>query len=75
MISTIIVIAYVVVKHFMSNCVDVYAKTVVISTFDDCDILDKVIHITGNVYNDLVVTIKVRKDETSLCKVSLLQLF
>ena len=29
-----------------------YAKSVVISTFDDCDILDKPIHFTGNVYNN-----------------------
>ena len=43
MISIITIITYVVVKHFMSY-VDCYAETVVISTFDDCDILDKAIH-------------------------------
>ena len=37
---------------------DGYGKTVVTSTFDDCDILDKAIHLAGNVYNDSMVTIE-----------------
>ena len=41
---------------------DGYAKTVVISIFDDCDILDKAIHLTRNVNRDSMVTVKVRKD-------------
>ena len=49
MISTIIVIAYAVVKHFMSYA-NGYAETVVISAFDDCDILGKAVHITGNAW-------------------------
>ena len=63
MISTIIVIAYVVVKHFMSY-VDVYAETVVISAFDDCYISGKAVHLAENVY-DSMVTIKVGKDMRS----------
>ena len=41
--------------------VDGYAlETVVISTFNDCE-LDKAIHLSGNEYNDSMVTIKVRE--------------
>lgn len=42
--------------------VDVYAETVVISTFDDRDILDKAIYLTGNVNDNSVVKIRVRGD-------------
>ena len=38
--------------------VDVFAENVVILTFDD---RDQAIYLTGNVFNDLMVTIKVRK--------------
>ena len=42
--------------------VDGYAlETVVISAFNDCE-LDKAIHLPGNVYNDSMVTIKMRED-------------
>ena len=41
MTSTII-IRYVIVEHLIHVlCIDGYAETVVISTFGDCDILDK----------------------------------
>ena len=36
-------------------------ETVVISTFNDCE-LDKAFHLSGNVYNDSMVTMKVRDD-------------
>ena len=42
--------------------VDVYAETVVISTFDDRDILDKAIYLTGNVHDNSVVKIRVKGD-------------
>ena len=50
--------------------VDGYAKAVVISTFDDCDILDKASHLTVNVYHDSILTIKVRKDMYVYCNYS-----
>ena len=55
-IVSIIVTAYALVQHFMSY-VDGYVENVVISAFDDCDILDKAIYSTGNV--------KARKDMRS----------
>ena len=49
-------------------------QILVISVFDDCDISGKAVHLTGNVYNDSMMTIKVGKDslEISLCEVCLL---
>ena len=55
---------YALVQHFMSY-VDGYVENVVISAFDDCDILDKAINSTGNVNNYSMVTIKARKDMRS----------
>ena len=63
-IVSIIVTAYALVQHFMSY-VDGYVENVVISAFDDCDILDKAIYSTGNVNNYSMVTIKARKDMRS----------
>ena len=63
-IVSIIVTAYALVQHFMSY-VDGYVENVVISAFDDCDILDKAIYTTGNVNNYSMVTIKARKDMRS----------
>ena len=63
-IVSIIVTAYALVQHFMSY-VDGYVENVVISAFDDCDILDKAIYSTGNVKNYSMVTIKARKDMRS----------
>ena len=62
-IVSIIVTAYALVQDFMSY-VD-YVENVVISAFDDCDILDKAIYSTGNVNNYSMVTIKARKDMRS----------
>lgn len=58
------VIAYLVTNHLMS-CEDVYAEAVVISMFKGGDILDKTNQLTGNVYNDSVVTIKVKEGTRS----------
>ena len=45
--------------------VDGYAvETVVNSTFNDCE-LAKAIHLSGNAYNDSMVTIKMREDVRS----------
>ena len=63
-IVSIIVTAYALVQHFMSY-VDGYVENVVISAFDDCDILEKAIYSTGNVNNYSMVTIKARKDMRS----------
>ena len=42
---------------------DVYTQAVVISMFtEEGDVLDKRNQLTGNVYNDSVVTIKVKED-------------
>ena len=66
MISTIIVIAYVVVKHFMSY-VDGYTETVVISAFDDYDTSGNTVHLLpGNVYNDSMVGKDMRSGYTSM---------
>lgn len=37
---------------------DVYAHTVVSTSFIDCDVLDKTNNLTLHVYNDAVITIK-----------------
>ena len=66
-IVSIIATAYALVQHLMSyvDLVDGYVENVVISAFDDCDILDKAIYSTGNVNNYSMVTIKARKDMRS----------
>ena len=63
-IVSIIVTAYALVQHFMLY-VDGYVENVVISAFDDCDILDKAIYSTRNVNNYSMLTIKARKDMRS----------
>ena len=37
----------------------------VISAFDDCDISGKAVHLTGNVYNDSMMTIEAGKEMRS----------
>ena len=48
--------------------IDVYAPETVISAFNDCE-LDKAVHLSRNVYNDSMVTIKGDIYKISLCKV------
>ena len=61
----IIVIAYLVINHLMLYEEDVYTEAVVISMFKGGDILDKTNQLIGNVYNDSVVTIKVKEGTRS----------
>ena len=61
----LIITTFLMVLHFVTTSLDLYCETIVNSSLNDFNILEKATDLTVHVYSDTVVTINITKNTRS----------